>query len=436
MLLLVSVYQLQAQPGTVIEKIIAVVGEDIILKSDIDKEIEQYKLQFQQEFEGDLNCEVFKQLILQKMLLQKAAIDSITVGEERVDYEIDRRIDYFAAQAGGMKELEKYLKMTIIQYKAMMREQIRNQMLIEQARESLLAGVKVSPTEVRKFFNDIPKDSIPEINSEVEIAQLVIKPKPSKYAEDYALKTAEKIREDIVSGKMDFCVASTLYNDDPGSKNRCGNLGEFSRGKMVPEFEGAVFKLKKDSISQVVKSEYGYHIIQLLDRKGEIINARHILIRPKILNSDHVVAKRELVDLVTQIKNGEITLCDAAKKYSEDEQTKANCGFFTDPNLGTNKIEVTNLEPTIALQIEGMDEGDFSKPLQIALQDGSPAYRVLYLKTEVPPHKADIAQDYHKLSVYALEKKKQDIVKKWATDYKENLYIKITDDYVSCNLDM
>jgi len=425
-----------AQNGTVLDKIIAVVGDDIILKSDVDKEIEQYKLQMQTEFDGDLGCEIFRQLVLQKMLLQKAAIDSIHVGEERVDYEIDRRIDYFAAQAGGLKELEKYLQMPLLQYKAMMRQQIRDQMLTQQARESLIAGLKVSPTEVREFFNEIPKDSIPDINSEVEIAQILIKPKPSKYAEDYAFQTAQRVRKEIVEGKIDFCIAVTLYSDDPGTKNRCGRLGEFTPGKMVPEFEGAAFKLKKDSISQVVKTEFGYHIIQLLDRKGEILNARHILIRPKILTSDHTLAKKQLQDLVVDIKNGKISMCDASKKYSEDENTKANCGYFTDPNLGTNKIEVTNLDPTIALQIEGLKEGEFSAPVRVALQDGSVAYRVLYLKTEIPPHKADIAQDYHKLSVYALEKKKQDVVSEWATEYKENLYIKISEEYLQCDLDM
>lgn len=425
-----------AQPGTVLEKIVAVVGEDIILKSDIDKEIEQFKIQAQGEFEGDLGCEVFKQLVLQKMLLQKAAIDSIEVGEDRVDYEIDRRIDYFAAQAGGLAELEKYLKMSIVQYKAQMREQIRNQMLIEQSRESLIAGIKVSPTEVRKFFEDIPKDSLPNINAEVEIAQILVKPKASKFAEDYAKKTAEKLRKDLIDSVMDFCTAVTLYSEDPGTKDKCGVLGEFTRGKMVPEFEGAVFKLKKDSLSQVVKTDYGYHIIQLIERKGNIINARHILIRPKVLSSDHILAKKTLQDLVVDIKNDKITLCDATKKYSEDEQTKANCGYFTDANLGTNKIEVTNLDPTIALQIESMDEGDFSNPIRVALPDGSAAYRVLYLKTEIPPHKADLAQDYHKLSVYALEKKKQDIVKNWAKDYKQNVYIKIGEEYKDCSLDI
>jgi peptidyl-prolyl cis-trans isomerase SurA len=425
-----------AQPGTVIEKIVAVIGEDIILKSDIDKEIEQYKLQMPTEFEGDLGCEVFRQLVLQKMLLQKAAIDSIHVGDERVDYEIDRRIDYFAAQAGGLQELEKYLKMKIVQYKAMMREQIKNQMLIEQARESLLSGLKVSPTEVRKFYDDIPSDSLPNINAEVEIAQIVIKPKASKYAEDYAFKAAVKLRKQIMDSTIDFCTAATLYSDDPGTKEKCGRLGEFTRGKMVPEFEGAVYKLKKDSFSEVIKTDFGYHIIQLLSRKGEIIDARHVLIRPKILKADHTLAKRELSDLVVDIKNGVLTLCDATKKFSEDEQTKANCGYFTDANLGTNKIEVTNLEPTVALQIENLKAGEFSNPVRVAQQDGSIAYRVLYLKTEIPPHKADLSQDYHKLSVYALEKKKQDVVKNWAKEYKENVYIKIGKEYSNCSLDI
>jgi peptidyl-prolyl cis-trans isomerase SurA len=415
----------------VLDEVIAVVGENIVLKSDLDRTYYQMSLQYP-TYNGDLKCELFDQILTQKLLLYKADFDSLVVAEERVNYEIDRRMDYYANQAGGMQNLEKYLGMSLVEYKTQMRKKMTEEMQIQEAQNSIISELKVSPTEVRKFYEDIPTDSLPDFASEVEVAQLLIAPKPSTAAEKYARETAEKLRAEIVEGSKDFCLTAAIYSDDQGSKGDCGSLGDFKRGQMVPAFEAAVFRLKKDEVSKVVKSQFGYHIIQLIERKGEIANARHILIRPKILTSDLEETSKELSRLRRLIEADSIEWCTAVARYSTDENTQANCGFFVDPNIGTSKIEITALESDVAMRATGLKPGGVSPPHAVPQQDGSTWFRIIYLKSETPPHKASLEKDYQKLSVYALEKKKQDTLNEWSESFRKDVYVWIDEKYLAC----
>jgi peptidyl-prolyl cis-trans isomerase SurA len=424
-------HMLQAQPLGVVEEVIAVVGENILLKSDIDKEYFQLSAQYP-DYEGDLKCELFDQLITQKLLLYKADLDSIVIADERLEYEINRRLEFYASQAGSIERLEEYLGIPILQYKQEMSEKVKHQMLVQEAQASLLNDVKISPTEVRKFYNEIPEDSMPQFNAEVEVGQILIKPKASPIADKYAKDLAENLRAEIVAGTRDFCITASLYSDDGGNKADCGSLGEFKRGSMVGEFERAAFKLKKDSISPVTKTEFGYHIIQLVERKGDILNARHILIRPKIVSGDYQKTIDDLKGLAKKLRQDSIEFCDAVQQYSDDEVSKVNCGFFTDPNAGTNKIEITDLEPDVALRIDKLQAGEYSEPHSVAQMDGSTAYRILYLKSEIPPHRADLTRDYQKIANFALEKKKQETLQNWSEGFKTKTYIWIDEKYVLC----
>lgn len=415
----------------VLDEVIAVVGENIVLKSDLDRTYYQMSLQYP-TYNGDLKCELFDQILTQKLLLYKADLDSLVVPEERVNYEIDRRMDYYANQAGGMENLERYLGMSLIEYKAQMRRKMTEEMQIQEAQNAVIADLKVSPTEVRKFFEDIPKDSLPDFASEVEVAQLLIAPKPSATAEEYARQTAERLRKELLQGSRDFCLTAQIYSDDLGSKKDCGTLGDFKRGQMVPEFEAAVFKLKKDSISKIVKTQFGYHIIQLIERKGEIANARHILIRPKILDSDLEKTSKELSKIRKLVESDSISWCAAVAKYSTDENTQVNCGFYVDPNIGTSRIEITALESDVALRVSGLKPGGISPPHAVPQQDGSTWFRLIYLKSETPPHKASLEKDYQKLSVYALEKKKQDTLNEWSQSFRKDVYVWIDEKYMVC----
>jgi len=420
-----------AQDVGILDEVIAIVGEKIVLKSDLEKSYYQMKLQYP-SYDGNLKCELFDQILTQKLLLYKAEVDSLVVGEERVNYELDRRMQYYAAQAGGEANLAKYLGMSLVEYKAQMRAKMTEEMMVQEAQNALIAELKVSPTEVRAFYEEIPKDSLPEFASEVEVAQLVVNPKPSEVAEEYARETAERLRKELIEGSRDFCLTASIYSDDQGSKKDCGSLGDFKRGQMVPEFEAAAFRLKKDSISKVVKSQFGYHIIQLIERKGEIANARHILIRPKVLQTDLEKTLAEMQEIKRLIDSDSITWCDAVTKYASDENSHANCGFFIDPNVGTTAIEITALESDVSLRVSKMSVGEVSTPHGVPQQDGSTAFRLLYLKSEAPPHIASIDQDYQKLAVYALEKKKQDTLNEWSQTFREDVYVWIDEKYLVC----
>jgi peptidyl-prolyl cis-trans isomerase SurA len=425
------VSQALGQYDAVIDEVIGVVGESVILKSDLEKEYSQMRLQYP-AYEGNLRCELLSQLVTQKLLLYKAQLDSIEIADEQLEYEINRRIDYFAAQAGSLEALEKYLGSSILEYKEEMRPKIREQLLIQQAQEALTGDVTISPTEVRKFYEEIPEDSMPAFNSEVEIAQIMMEPKASESAERYAMDLAKRLRQELMEGTRDFCLTASLYSADPGSKDECGDLGFFKRGQMVPEFEAAAFKLEKDSISEIVKSKFGFHIIQMLERRGNTLKARHILIKPAIIGKDFARAQEKLAGIRQEIMEGSLDWCKAVNLYSEDQMTSQGCGFFVDPSSGTNKIEVTALPPDVALWIDKLEPGDISEPHGVPQRDGSRMYRIIYLKSEEPPHRANLVQDYQKISVYALEQKKQQTLLDWVESIKTDTYIWIDEKYLNC----
>lgn len=420
-----------AQQKIILEEVVAVVGDYPLFTSELEAEYFQMKMQYQ-DYEGDIRCHVLDQLLTQKLLLQKADIDSIVVDENRVESEIERRLRFYAQQIGGEDALEKYLGKTILQYKDEIRDRIRQQMLVEDTRNQLLSDVKVSPTEVRKFFNEIPKDSLPLFDAEVEVGVLLIKPEASEYARKYAFETISKLREEIIRGERDFDIAASVYSDDVGSRVQGGELGYFGRGQMVPEFERAAFRLKGDTISPIIETEFGYHIMKLIDRKGEKVNVRHILIKPKVISSDLDAARKRLEEVVERVRSGQLDFCKAVQEYSADEYTKQNCGFYMDPSTGVNKMELKVLEPDVALVVKDLKPGNYSEALPVSMPDGSTYYRVLYLKSESPPHKANLKDDYQKIQAFALERKKQQTLDDWAADYRKSTYVRIDQRYKDC----
>jgi peptidyl-prolyl cis-trans isomerase SurA len=420
-----------AQTTTVLEEIIAVVGENVLLRSDLETEYLQMKTQYE-TLPPNYKCQLLEQLLMQQLMLHKAEVDSSYVSEDLIESELESRIRFYSQQIGGQAKLEKYLGKSIVEYKEEIRVTLEKQLRIQDIQQKMVRDIKVSPTDVRKFFEAIPKDSLPVFDAEVEVGQIVITPKPSTFAKEYAYNTINAYREDIMSGKRDFSVTARAYSDDIGSKQKGGELGYFERGQMLPTFEGMAFKLKKDSVSPVIETDFGYHILLLIDRKGEKINVRHILVKPKIVSTDIDETKRVLEKIASDIKKDSITFCQAAAKFSEDIATKSGCGLFIDPSLGSSRMLVTALEPDIALAVQSMEPGDISSPQEVANQDGTSSYRILYLKSEIEPHVADIKLDYQKLQAFALEKKKIEEMKKWATTYRKNTYVWIDESYNLC----
>lgn len=420
-----------AQEKIVLEEVIAVVGDFPTFTSEFEAEYFQAKSQYE-GFQGDLRCEMFSKLLTDKLLLQKAKIDSIEVAAERVEGEIERRMRFYSSQIGGDEALEKYLGKSLLAYKEEIRDRIKQQLTIEEVRQKILADVKVTPTDVKRFFDEIPADSLPLFDAEVEVGLILLKPEASSYAKEYAYNTIAKLREEIVAGKRDFGIAAASYSDDLGSRIKNGELGYFSRGQMVPSFERAAYMLRGDTVSPIIETEYGYHIMQLVDRKGEKINVRHILIKPKVVSSDLDQARKKLEKAIAEVKSGKLDFCKAAQDLSDDEYTKQNCGFYMDPATGVNKIEVTQLEPDIALLVKNLKPGQFSEILPVAMPDGSTYFRVLYLKSETPPHRANLRDDYQKIQAFALERKKQQTLEEWAEKYARTTYVRVDEKFNQC----
>lgn len=420
-----------AQRGKVLEEVVAVVGENIILKTDLETEYLQAK-QSMDFYDGDLKCEVLNQLIIQKLYLHKGKLDSTEISPERVEAEVDRRVKFYASQIGGERQLERYLGKSIEEYKELMRPKINEQMITQEVQQGLMAGVKVSPTEVRRFFEKMPEDSIPVLETEVEVAQIVMSPKASQVAKDYALETIKEIRNEILAGKYTFEFAARLKSDDKGTAVNGGELGYFTRGQMVGEFERVAFKLKKDSISEIVETDFGFHIIQLIDRKGEKLNARHILIKPLILDSDFKDVKDKMDELIVNLRKDSASFCKLASENSEDMYTKDNCGFFSDPTTGAQQVPLSSLDPQVIRKVNTMQIGEFSEPEIFQKYDGSKAYRFFYLKSIKPEHRANLKEDYQKIQKMALSEKQDQEVDKWVDEFKLGVYISIDEKYVNC----
>lgn len=421
-----------AQPYTVVEEVLAVVGNEILLQSEVENEILQYSLD-KEKIDENTKCDVLNQLIIQKLLIDKAKLDSITVGDDRVAGEIERRIRFFAAQAGGIERLEDYLEKSIDAYKEEIKPKIKEQLLMQQVRETILSDVKISPTEVRTFYNNLPKDSIPLFEGEVELAELRITPTASKASKQYAYKKIEDIRQEIINGDISFEIAATLYSHDNGTKDEGGELGFFSYGQMVPEFEAAAFKLKDNvGISPIIETDYGYHILQLIERRGKNINVRHILIRPAVVQSDLDSASQLLQTISQQVRSNQLNWCDAVKKYTTDKESIGHCGFFTDPSLGSENVPLSYLEKEVLLATENMKPGDISQPFFFLQPDGNKSYRIFYLKSETEPHRANLIDDWQRIQSLALDNKKQTALLDWAKKYRKKTFVRIDEKYTNC----
>lgn len=424
----------QNRPGMVIDRIVGVVGDNIIMQSEIEMEFSQLRKEIP-DAPDSIKCEILKQRLVEKIMLTKAQLDSIPLSDDRVNMELDKRIAYFASQTpGGVKGLEEYYGKSIAEIKNTNRDKIKEGLLMQEMQQKALKDVKVSPTDIKKLYNEMAEiDSLPYYSAEVEVAQIIIQPKVSKEAKELAYEKIAELRQRIVNGE-DFNTMALIYSDDKGSAINNGELGFFGRGDMVPEFEATAFRLRPDSISKIIETKYGYHILKLIDRKGDNINVRHILIRPKIFNSDIDIARKKLDSVLWLIKIDTLTFEKAAQKFSDDERSKSSGGFITESGIGTTRVPIDELEKSLYFRIEGMNPGEMSEPELITLPgpDREQAWRVLYLKTETLPHRANLKDDYQKFQAMAENRKKAKALNDFIQKHKGGMYISISEEYRKC----
>lgn len=426
MLVLLLLSPLAAQPVDYIE---AIVGEDVILKSDVDAQVD-YFIQSGEKDDGTLPCRVLEKLIIEKLLLNKARQDSLAISDDEVENELQRRIDYFCKAYNGCDKLEEIYGKSLVEIREELRGDIRNQLLIDKQRNAVFSSVKVTPRDVEKFFKDIPEDSLPLMPAQVELYHIVIRPEYSAVSKGNARAKLESIRKDIIAGKIDFADAAKKYSDDFASSKLGGSLGEFARGSMVPEFEGAAYSLREGEISGLVETDYGFHIIQLQKRVGELLTARHILIRPKHLDADDSLAIQKLNGIRNAILADSIAFEPAAVKFSDDEST-ANCGgCIRNPQTGDNHIPLDLLDVDFFFKVDKMKEGDISPVGEWTQPSGDKAYHIIYLKQRIPPHRLNLRDDYQQIRDASVNEKKMVALDKWFVTAKKNIFIEVKD--VTC----
>ena len=416
----------------IVDKVVAIVGENSILYSDIENQYLQYIMQGYTANSQEIRCRIFEEVLFAKLLLNQAQLDSIEISDDQVESEMDRRLQYFISQIGSKEELEKYYNKSLVEIKNDLRSVIREQILTQQVKGNITSNIRITPTEVKHFYNKIPSDSLPLIPSEIKYAVITKKPVITAEEKAYAKNKIEGIRKRIVNGE-DFATLARIYSEDPGSALKGGELGDFSRGVMYPEFESAAFALQAGEISPVIETEAGYHILQLIKRKGEYINVRHILIQTKV--SPLSIQRTMLfMDSVYQlISSGKMTFEEAALRFSDDD-FRTTGGLAVNPNTGNNSFSPQQIDKDIFFKLDKMSVGGLSKPMTIRDEQNKAVIKMVKLVQRSSPHKASLKTDYGKIQQMALQSKKADAISDWINERTAETYILIIDKkFKQCN---
>lgn len=432
-LLMVS-YGLNAQnEAKVIDKVVAVIGGNIILKSDLETQITSLRAQGLLVDENT-KCELMEELLFQKLLLHQAILDSVVVSDDEVEGELDRRMNYFISQIGSEKKLEEYYKKSILEIKEELKGNIKDQMISQRMNGQITSGTEVTPKEVKTFFNSLHKDSVPTIESEVQYAQILFNAKESVEARQSAKDKIAGFRKRIIAGES-FSTLAILYSEDPGSAKKGGELGFMGRAELVPEFSLVAFKLKNKAVSEVIETEFGFHIMQLIERRGQKVSVRHLLIKVNIEESQIEIAKNLADSVYNLLQIDTLTFEDLALNYSDDEQTKKSRGLVVNPQTGTSIFQLDQVNPQIYYSIDKMDVGELSKPVPSQGQDGKKGYRIIKLISKTKAHKATFEADYSKIQNAALADKQKNNTKNWITEKVGNTYIKIDEEFDECKFE-
>jgi peptidyl-prolyl cis-trans isomerase SurA len=428
-------FKANAQNDQVIDKVVAVVGESIVLLSDIEEQIDQMTMS-EVKVTENTRCEVLEDLMYQKLFLTQARVDSVTVTPEQVEQELNRRLRYFISQFGSEEELVRFYGKTIDEIKKDFKESVEEILIIQQMQQTVVGEVKISPVEVREFYASIPKDSIPYISAEAMIAQIVRKPPVSAEEEERIKSRLRDFKKRVVEDGEDFGTLAYLYSQDPGSAMKNGELGFLDRTDLVPEFANTAMALEKGQVSDVVKTQFGYHLIQMVDRKGDRFNVRHILLIPQVSSADLQKAKVWLDSLKNDIKvNDSLNFAQAAVKYSDDEATRMNGGMMINPMDATNKFDMETLgqiDRNLLFTIEQLNEGEMAGPELFQTEDGKRAYRLVQLVDMTEPHVANIKDDYNRLQQSARRKKENIKLEQWIEQYSHSAYIWVDGQYQTC----
>ncbi len=422
----------ETNSGFVVDKIIAKVDNYIVLKSELELAYQNY-LAEGNPANDQARCELLNRLIVNKLMVAKAEIDSVVVLDAEVDANTDQRMNMILQNSGNSPEqLERAYGKTLDQIKVELRDQIREQMLAREMTTRITKDIKVTPSEIKRFFNKIPSDSLPFYSSDVEIAQIVKVAKLSDAQKEATKQRLSEFRTRILNGES-FNELAKKYSEDPSAQVNGGEMGFVGRGAMVPQFEAMAFKLKKGEISEPFESSYGFHIMQLIDRRGNEYNSRHILLFGNPSSDDIKRAEKYLDSLRTRIVKDSIKFEQAAKEYSDDTNSKGRGGFFTDPD-GSIRVSLRDIDPVVYLAIDTMKVGSVSKPMTYRTEEGKDAVRILYFAKKLPPHQANLKDDWSRIQSAALAEKKDKALDKWFGKSRGDVFINIDPSYNNCGI--
>ena len=410
------------------------VDNQIVLRSDIDNVMAQEMARAQgKPLPPDLRCKILQSLVLNRLMLARAEVDSVTVTDQQVNSELDRRMAYFVQQVGSEKKLEEMYSKSVRALKDDLRPQVRDQLVQQKMQEQIAGKVTVTPREVKEYFEKVPKDSVPYFSTEVEVGQIVIPAQVNDAAKQAAIVKLNELRARILAGEK-FETLAKEFSQDPGSAVEGGYLGFFGRGELVPPYEAAARKLEPGQLSPVVESQFGFHLIQLIERKGEKYSTRHILLKPETGTTDVSASATKLARIRRQILSDSISFAKAAKDFSEDKQTAANGGLLANRQDGGSRMPLDKLDPAIFFTIDTMKVGHITPPMPYRTDDGKDAMRILYLKSNTPPHQANLTDDYQKISQAALAQKKSRALDEWYEKNRNTVYLEVAPEYESCKV--
>ena len=429
--------EVKAPDNSIVDEVIWVVGDEPILKSDV----EMMRLQGEAEgitFQGDPDCYIPEQIAVQKLFLHQAAIDSIEVSESDIAQSIEMQINRWIQQAGSREKLEEYKKMTVTQMRSQLHDDFRNNQLIQQMREKLVQDISVTPSDVREYFKKMPEDSIPFVPTEVEVEIITKQPKIAQEEINRVKNDLREYTERVTTGETSFATLARLYSEDPGSARQGGEMDYVGRGMLDPAFASVAFNLTDPKkISKIVESEYGFHIIQLIDKRGDKIKVRHILRIPQVSDEAVDSMRTRLDSLATNIRANKVTFEEAATMLSDDKDTRNNHGLmsFNSQEGRTSKFQMKDLPTEVAREVETMEVGDVSKAFRMINEKGKTVVAIVKLKSRTPAHRATITEDFQVMKNVVLAKERADFLHQWVVNKIKTTYVKMNERCKNCKFE-
>lgn len=436
-LLFVLIASAVGAQNNVIDEVVWVVGDEAILKSDVENE--RLNAQYEnRRFDGDPYCVIPEELAVQKLFLHQAEIDSVEVSDQEVLQRVEQRTSWLIDQFGSKEKLEEYYNKSYTQVREMLRDNIREGMRVQQMQQKIIGDIKLTPAEVRNYFSKLPKDSIPFVPTQVEVQIIELMPKISEKEIERVKAQLREYADRVNKGETSFSILARFYSQDPGTAARGGEGGFTGRGELVPEFANVVFNLTDPKkVSKVFETEFGYHIAQLIEKRGDRVNYRHILLRPEVDKKDIDAALARLDSIGDDIRKAKFSFDDAATWLSQDKDTRNNHGLLANPQNSTSRFEMQQLASLIsqdvAKVVEKMQIGEISKAFTMINSKGKEVCAIVKLKNRIDGHKATITEDYQRLKSMVTAKRSEEKIQKWIVEKQKNTYVRINPTWRNCD---